>query len=380
MNTGADKRRVVLLIAEYGYFLSHRLSLAHALVRAGYEVTVITGVPAGTAPMTWPGIQVWPLNLRRGMGNPLADLIALWRLVGMLRRLRPGLIHNVSVKLILMGSLAAWITGVPRVLNAYTGLGTLFHSPAGPVPGLRRMLVPVLRFLARRTHAWALFQNPEDQHAMERLLLTAPERSALVCGAGVDTEHFRPAPEPDGEPVVLFVGRLLRDKGIEEFVTAARALRKNMVVARFLAAGEPDSENPQSITPAMLKQWRLTSPVQWLGQVADMPALLSRSQIVCLPSYHEGVPKVLLEAAACDRAVVATDIAGCRAVVEHQNTGLLVPVRDAAALGAALETLISQPALRRTMGGRARELAVTHFAAHIINDQVLDLYRRMSQT
>jgi glycosyltransferase involved in cell wall biosynthesis len=313
------------------------------------------------------------------MGNPVADLLTLFQLIKIFRALRPGLVHNVSVKLILLGSLAAWIAAVPRVLNAYTGLGTLFHSPSRPVAWLRGVLVPALAFLVRRTGAWALFQNPEDRDAMQRLGLAAPERSALVCGAGVDTDLFHPTPEPGGDPVVLFVGRLLKDKGIGEFVGAATALRGKGVAAQFRAAGEPDPENPQSIPQAVLDGWRAAGPVQWLGQMTDMPALLSRSHIVCLPSYHEGVPKALLEAAASGRPVVATDIAGCRMVVEHKVTGLLVPLRDAAALGTALESLIMDSGLRRTMGASARERAQQRFAAHIINKQVIDLYQRMNQ-
>lgn len=376
----AGNKRIVLLIAEYGYFLSHRLPLAQAAAQAGFEVTVITRVPAGTVAAAWPGVQVWNLDLPRAMRNPLADLCATWRLTGMLRRLRPGLIHNVSVKLILLGSLAAWIAGVPRVLNAYTGLGTLFHSPARRLQWLRAILVPVLGFLVQRKGAWALFQNPEDQESMQRLHLAATDRSALVCGAGVDTDRFQPTPEPDSEPVILFVGRLLRDKGIGEFVAAACALREKGAAASFLVAGDPDPENPESIPPAVLEEWRRTAPVEWLGQVADMPALLSRSHIVCVPSYHEGVPKVLLEAAACGRPAVATDIAGCRMVVRQDETGLLVPVRDAAALGEALEKLIRRQDLRRAMGAAARAQALQRFAAPIINEQVLELYQRMNQT
>ena len=380
MNTGIDRKRLVLLIAEYDYFLSHRLALAQEATRAGYDVTVITRVPPGAVPGAWPGIQVRHVAMARGTGNPIAVLRALLQLVRLFREIRPALVHNVSVKLILLGSLAAWIASVPRVLNAYTGLGTLFHTNSRRLYWLRCVLVPVLAFLIRRTGAWALFQNPEDQVSMLQLGLAAPDRSALVCGTGVDTDLFQATPESDGEPVVLFVGRLLRDKGIREFVSAAQALQTKGVVARFVAAGDPDPENPQSISAAVLDVWRRTGPVEWLGQVADMPALLSRSHIICLPSYHEGAPKALLEAAASGRPVVATDIAGCRMVVQHGETGLLVPVRDAAALGSALESLICDPDLRRAMGAGARELALRRFAAHIINMHIMDLYRQMSQT
>jgi glycosyltransferase involved in cell wall biosynthesis len=266
------------------------------------------------------------------------------------------------------------------VLNAYTGLGTLFHSGSVRLHCIRAIIVPVLAGLVRRTGAWGLFQNPDDQAEMLRLNLALPDRCLLVCGTGVDTEQFRPAPEPAGEPVVLFAGRLIEDKGIREFVAAAQALRADGVPARFIAAGEPDPENPRSIPPPALDGWRRAGPVEWPGHVPDMAGLMSRSHIICLPSYHEGVPKVLLEAAASGRPVVATAIAGCRSVVEEGVTGLLVPARDAQALRAALETLLRRPDLRRRMGGEARKAAVARFAASIINEEIMGLYRRMGRS
>lgn len=385
MNTGATdnaalRARLVLFIAEYGYFLSHRLALAQEAAAEGYAVTVVTCVPPGVTPGAWPGVDVVHLDVPRGMSAPLADLRALSRLVRLLRRLRPGILHNVSMKLILLGTLAAWLADVPRVLNAFTGLGALFHTDGGAVRGVRSVLVPVLRWLVRRTGAWALFQNPADQSAMEALGLAAAERSALVCGAGVDVAKFRPAPEPAGAPVVLFVGRLLLDKGLAEFVSAATRLREQGVQAQFQVAGEPDPQNPRSVPASLLADWRRAAPVEWLGQVQDMAGQMARSHIVCLPSYHEGVPKVLLEAAAAGRPAVTSDIDGCRMVVEAGRSGLLVPVRDGAALAAALGRLIADAGLRRAFGARARELAETRFAAPLVNGQVMELYRRMVRT
>lgn len=376
-DTAALRARLVLFIAEYGYFLSHRLALAQAAAAEGYAVTVVTRVPAGVIAGVWPGVEVVHVDVPRGMGSPVDDLRVLWKLTALLRRLRPGILHNVSVKLILLGTLAAWIADVPRVLNAFTGLGSLFHSGSVRLRMVRIVLVPLLACLVRRTRAWALFQNPGDAAAMQSRGLAVPERSALVCGAGVDIEKFRPVPEPAGVPVVLFVGRLLRGKGLAEYVAAATALQGQGVQARFLAAGEPDAQNPESVPAAILAQWRRTAPVEWLGQVDDMAGLLSRCHIVCLPSYHEGVPKALLEAAAAGRPVVAGDIDGCRAVVEAGQSGLLVPVRDAAALADALEQLIADAGLRHRFGARARELAQSRFAAPSVNGQVIELYRRM---
>lgn len=382
MNTGkpdprALRARLVLFIAEYGYFISHRLALAQVAAADGYAVTVITRVPPGVTPGAWPGIEVVHVNVPRGLGSPGADLRALWQVTALLRRLRPGILHNVSVKVILLGTLAAWLADVPRVLNAWTGLGSLFHSDRGAVRVARRVLVPVLRRLVQRTGAWSLFQNPGDRAAMEALGLAAPERSALVPGVGVDVERFLPVPEPAGTPTVLFVGRLLRDKGLGEYVFAATNLAALGVDAQFLAAGEPDPANPHPVSATQLAAWRQSSPVQWLGQVTDMPALLARCHIVCLPSYHEGLPKVLLEAAACGRAVVASDIDGCRAVVEPGRTGLLVPPRDAAALAEALARLIGDPVLRREMGANGRAAAETRFTAAQLSRQVMELYRHM---
>jgi glycosyltransferase involved in cell wall biosynthesis len=376
----APRRRLVLLIAEYAYFLSHRLDLARALAAAGFDVTVVTRVPGGITVPAWPGIAVRHLDIARGSGQPLRDLLALIRLTALLRSLRPAILHNVSVKLVLLGSLAAWLARVPSVLNGFTGLGALFHGGGPRLRGLRAVVVPVLGWVVRRTGAWSLFQNPEDEAAMVRLGLAAPAHSALVCGAGVDVTALRPAPEPDGVPVVLFVGRLLLDKGLAEFVTAACRLRDAGVEARFQVAGGTDPQNPRAVPPETLADWRREAPVEWLGHVPDMAGLYARCHIVCLPSYHEGVPKVLLEAAACGRPAVATDIAGCRRVVEPGRSGLLVPPRDATALAAALAELIRRPDLRRAFGDRARALAESTFAAPLINQEIVGLCRRMSET
>lgn len=378
MNAGSVKPRLALFVAEYAYFVSHRLPLAQAAVADGYEVTVYTRVPEGMRVPDWPGIHVENLPIRRSARNPFADLAVVLALAVRLRRLRPDILHNVSLKLALLGSLAARAAGVRTVVNAFTGLGYSFRSDNLSAAMLRFVITPLFAAAARRPGTWSLFQNESDRDECLRRGIAVAERTALIPGSGVDIAQFRPAPEPEGMPCVLFAGRLVLDKGIGEFVEAARLLKSRGVHARFVAIGERDSENPRCVPERTLKSWRDENLMEFPGQQSDMQRAYHECHLVCLPSYHEGMPKVVLEAAACARPVVATDIPGCRAAVEPGVSGLLVPVRDPVALADALEKLIADRELRAKMGASARQQAEQRFAVGIINRQILDLYSRMA--
>ncbi|MBI2993840.1 MAG: glycosyltransferase family 4 protein [Gammaproteobacteria bacterium] len=377
MNTPRSGRQLVLLIAEHAYFLSHRLALAEAAVRQGYEVCVFTRVPAGETPAPRAGVNVIPVPIRRSFGNPLADLALVATLTREWRRLRPAIVHNVSVKLCVLGSIAAWLAGVPGVVNAFTGLGYAFRS-RGPLAALLRAVVtPILGLGARRRGTWALFQNGDDLEYCRRRGLVNYSRSIVIEGSGVDLRRFQPAPEQGGEPRILFAARLLWDKGIGEFVEAARMLRGRGVRARFTAVGDPDPDNPSCVDEPTLAAWRSEGIVEWPGYQEDMAAWMNRAHVFCLPSHHEGLPKVLLEAGACALPIVASDIPGCRAVVEPGVNGLLVPVGDAASLAAALEKLVQDGGMRSEMGRMGRHIVEERFGVETINGKILALYERV---
>lgn len=369
----SEKPKLLLFISEDYYYWSHRRPLARAALDAGYEVALVTRIGGMQSRIEADGVRVISLSISRGGTNPLRDLRMLVQLIGIYRRERPALVHHVAVKPVIYGSLAARITGVPNVVNALAGLGFAFISRSWH----GRALGTLVRLLLRGALARGILilQNPDDVSLLCRERLIDRERVRLVRGAGVDLDRFRPAPAlPSGAPVVVLPARMLWDKGVGEFVAAARRLRAGGSSARFVLVGGRDEENPQGIDAPTLAEWQREGAVEWWGHREDMPAVLAQATIACLPSYREGLPKALLEAAACALPLVATDVPGCREVVRNGENGLLVPPRDAVALAEALAALLADPGKRRTYATASRALAERDFAEKAIVSRVLAVY------
>lgn len=365
-----SRRRLLFFVTEDYYFVSHRLALARAAQAAGYEVAVVTRVRECGEVITRSGLRLIPFeNVRSGL-NPLAELRTLLRLIALYRRERPDLVHHVAMKPVLYGSVAALFAGRPAVVNAVAGMGWLFTSG-----GLARWLKPLVRGALSRVLGTgiALVQNPDDAQMVAAMGVPLA-KIRLVKGSGVDLKAFYPHPEPAGMPVVLFPARLLWDKGVGEFVAAAARLRTAGVDARFVLAGQPDPLNPASVTANDVAGWVRDGVVEHRGWVTDMPGLLAGCHLVCLPSYREGLPKSLIEAAAAGKAIVTTDVPGCREAVRHEDNGLLVPPRDPQALADALRSLLDDPARRQAMGARGRVRAEQEFALEGIIQQTLTIY------
>lgn len=365
-------RKLLFFVTEDYYFVSHRLALAEAARAAGFDVAVVTRVRNHGSTIRNAGLRLLPFENIRSSLNPFRELMALLRLILLYRRERPDVAHHVAMKPMLYGTLAARLTGVPLVVNAVAGMGWMFTSASGLAHGLRRTVRWVLARTLRT--GITLVQNPDDARLLVELGVP-PVRVRQIAGSGVDLRLFRPAAPSGGTVVVLFPARLLWDKGVAEFVEAARLLQTKGVDARFVLAGEPDALNPASIAAADIAEWVRLGIVEHLGWVADMPALLSCAHIVCLPSYREGLPKSLIEAAAAGLPIVTTDVPGCRSVVTDGDNGLLVPAGDAAALADALERLIANPHLRAAMGGRGRMRAEKEFGLEAVIQQTLALYQ-----
>jgi glycosyltransferase involved in cell wall biosynthesis len=293
------------------------------------------------------------------------------------RRLRPDLVHHVTIKPVLYGGVAARLAKVPAVVFAVPGLGHVFVQTGVRASVLRNVVKRVYRFVFAHPRAKVIFQNPDDQALMERAQLVNAADSVLIRGSGVDMNVFTPRPEPPGVPVVVLAARMLWAKGVGEFVDAARQLREQKIEARFVLAGDSDPGNPSAVPVWQLEQWHDSGAVEWWGACDDMPRVLADAHIVCLPSYREGLPKVLIEAAASGRPIVTTDVPGCREVVRHEENGLLVPARNAAALAAALRRLILSPVLRQFLGQRGREIAVAEFGLEKVIEQTLSIYKEL---
>ena len=370
-----SRGKLLFFVTEDYYFVSHRLPMAAAAKADGYDVCVVTRVRECGDVIRRAGLRLIAFDNARSGVNPIADLARLVRLILLYRRERPDIVHHVAMKPVLYGSLAARWSGRPEVINALAGMGWLFTSGKG----LARWLKPAVRRVLRHAvnSGIALVQNADDAQLVAEL--GVPEsRIRLVAGSGVDLERFQPRPVPDGVPVVVMHARLLWHKGVGEYVAAARLLRRRGVVARFLLAGEPDPANPASIPAEQITEWAREGSIEFLGQVDDVPGLLAASHIVCLPSHREGLPKSLIEAAAAGRAIVTTDVPGCRAVVRDGDNGLLVSVENPDALADGLERLISNPELRQAMGVRGRARAEREFGLDVVIGQTLALYREVT--
>ena len=319
---------------------------------------------------------VLPIPMKRGRVSPLADLGTLAALVRICRAERPDIVHAVAMKPVLYGAAAARLAGVPAVVGALTGLGYVFSSGDIKARMLRPLMRRALRWALGGRRSTCIVQNPDDAAFVAGLGI---ERRGIVVipGSGVDTARFAPSPEPEGPLRATMVSRLLWDKGVGEFVEAARVARAKRPNLRFTLIGAPDEGNPAAVPLAQLEAWRDEGVVDWQGQRDDIPAVWRESHIAVLPSYREGLPKALLEAASCGRPLVAADAPGSCEIARDGESGLLVPPRDPAALAAAILRLAEDPALRARLGAGGRALAEREFSEERIAAETLALWRRL---
>lgn len=369
--------KVLYLVTEDWYFHMHWLQLATAVRDAGYQVTVVTRVNAHGDRIRSQGLHVLHLNLPRSVRYPWRDLQALVNLIRIYRSEQPAVVHHLALKPVMVGSIAAYRTGMSVVVNSLPGLGYVFSSPKFQARWLRVAVVGALRWLQKRVQAWTIFQNADDFAVLSATGVVSTDMASLIRGTGVDLVKFRPGPKPVGPIVVILASRLLWDKGVLEFVTAAQLLRESGVVARFVLVGDTDPDNPQAVPQKQLQSWQQEGHIEWWGRREDMPEVLRAAHIVCLPSYREGLPTVLLEAAATGLPIVTTDAPGCREVVRHGDNGFLVPVKDAIALAQALCKLVANADLRSTMGVRSRKIAEQEFSSQRVACETLALYGRL---
>lgn len=369
-----SKPKIALVANTDWYLYNFRLSLAKYLREQGWNVVLVSPFGRFVHLLQAEGFYWRQWRVHRRSMNPIreaAALIELWRIY---RQERPLLVHHLTIKPVLYGSLAALLSGVPAVVNAITGLGYLFLNEGWRTRLLRRGALLAYRWLLNRPNTAVIFENETNRQQFIQAGLARADRSRLIEGVGVDVERFSPAPEPQGVPVVLFPARLLREKGIYTLVEAARLLRPRCSV-RIWLAGEVDEGNPGSVSPAEVQNWATEGLVEWLGWQADMPAVYAQSHLVALPSWGEGIPTALLEAAACARAVVTTDAPGCRDVVEDGFNGLLVAVEDAAALADSIQYLLENPHERQRMGANGRQRVLERFSDDRIHAQTFQVYR-----
>ncbi|HUR80231.1 MAG TPA: glycosyltransferase family 4 protein [Thermoanaerobaculia bacterium] len=368
--------RLLYVAAEAAFFVTHRLPLALAARERGYEVHVATPPGRLGEKIVERGFPWHPIAVQRRT-NVIRELRSIPNLYRLYRRLRPDLVHHVAIKPVLYGTVAARLARVPAVINAVTGLGYGFDERQA-----KRLLGRTLGFafdlLLRHPRSRFIFQNVEDRDTFLRRGWSTPEAAELIRGSGVDVERFAPAAAPPaGPPLVVLASRLLASKGVAEFAEAARILKSRGVDARFAIVGSPDLQNPDTVTDADLQRWRDSGAVELFGARTDMPDVLREASLFVLPTYYrEGVPKALIEAGAAALPSITTDTPGCRDIVQHDVTGLLVPPRDAESLANAMQTLLEDANRRREMGRLARERVLKEFALEHVIAQTLAAYEK----
>ncbi|RTL85650.1 MAG: glycosyltransferase family 1 protein [Hyphomicrobiales bacterium] len=370
-----------LLFANTDWYLyNFRRSLAAALRAEGHEVLLVSppgpyGIKLRELGFTW-----IPAPMERASLNPLRELALIGWLFMLMREERPDVVHGFTIKCAVYGALVGRLAKVGRI-NAVAGMGYVFTSDSLKARLLRTPVRVLMRIALGGERARLILQNPDDVQLFHKARIVPSERIRLLRGSGVDCSRFLPGSataSADAPLRVVLAARMLWDKGVGEFIEAARILKSQGRRLSFILAGAPDPGNPASIADEQLRAWREEGLVEWLGHVADMPGLMAGADIVVLPSYREGLPKSLIEAAACARPLITTDAPGCREVVTHGLNGLLVPVRDAVSLAEAIARLQDDPVFARRLGEAAREKALTEFDERVVIEQTLAVYHEIA--
>ena len=370
---------IIFVVNAPEFFLSHRLPLALAALAAGFQVHIATPDGPEVRNIQSMGFTHHVVPFARSGQNPLNELGAILVLVKLFWRVKPLLVHLISIKPVLYGGIAARLAGVKSVVSAVSGLGTVFLADSAAARFRRGLVVFLYREAFNQKRLAVIFQNPDDRNVLLGLKALKNDQAKMIRGSGVKLEDYPCLPQPLGKTVVVMAARLLRDKGVLEFVEAARLLQGRGVEVKMRLIGSPDPGNPTSVMQQELEHWKNEGLVELLGFRKDIAAQYAEANIVCLPSYREGLPKSLVEAAACGRAVVTTDVPGCRDAITPGVTGLLVPVKDAVALADMIQTLIEDPELRSSMGQAGRALAEEAFTIEKIVAQHMDIYRDLIQ-
>ena len=377
----AQARPIKLLyfIGVAWFFYSHFLDRALAAKKAGYDVVVLTSLTRAENSLEAHGIKVIGIQFARRSVHPIRFLKNLIDVIRVFRTEKPDIIHQIALKPILIGSLAARWLGIKRVINAVVGLGFAFSSRTRAARIARWFLLMFFEGVFKSPQARVVFENGDDLAYFVQKGWVNQQGTVLIRGAGVDTEYFTPRHLGASPPVVMLLSRMLWDKGVGEFVVAARILQAKYgkQYAQFILVGDPDEDNRGAIAREQLQAWQDEGFIQWWGYRKDVRGALEQASISCLPSYREGLPKSLLESIAMGLPCVATDVPGCREAVVDGVNGFLVPPRDPLALSKAIERLLSDPDLMQQFGQASRNMAVEQFSSKLINDQTLDLYRSL---
>lgn len=350
--------------------------MALAVREAGWEVWIAADPNSDHQRILDYGMQFIPLRTKSGIGSIAGEVVSAWGLYRAMRQVRPAVVHLIYLKVVIIGGLLAKFAGVPAVVGAVTGLGTLFAESRMSYKVMRSLVAPTVRLGFRNRNAVLAFENDDDRSLFVERGAIQREQTVVIPGAGVGLEEIAATDLPDGIPVIILIARMIRSKGVGELIEACRLLREKGLRFELLLAGGVDQGNPTSFTAEELRKVETEGIARWLGHRTDIPLLLQQASIVCLPtSYREGLPRVLIEAGAAGRPSVTCDVPGCREIIKHGVNGLIVPPKDVAALGTALEYLIKNPAICESMGRAARDNFIQSYTLSSVFESLDRCYR-----
>jgi len=370
----------VLLFGNTDWYLyNFRLPLAKKLRDMSFEVVMVSPPGKYGEKIKSEGFRWLPVAMNRRSVNPISEFFVLKELIKLYKNEKPDLVHHFTIKSVVYGSVAARFSGVKNVVNAVAGLGFVFTNESLFAKILRPFVKSILKFSMDTDNSRLILQNPDDQALFVASKLIDPDHIRLIRGSGVNTNRFEPVKNNGGNDVVnvLLATRLLWDKGIREFIDAVRIIKNTHKPVNFLLAGAPDDGNPASVQNEEIIKWVNEGLVESLGHIENIESVLTNVDIVVLPSYREGLPRILLEAASMGLPLVSTDVPGCREIVKNNINGLLVPVKDSKSLAVAIEYLIDNPIERSRMGRAGREMVLNEFDEKIVIDDTIDVYREV---
>ena len=379
MSDNTKQLRVFFVFTSASFFLSHFLSRAKDLIKNGYSVSLVGTLDCKLNEISKHGIDFYELKISRRSLSPLASLETCIDLFKILKKHKPDIVHNVAWKPIIFSSVVAKLVGISFIVNAPVGKGFFFTDNSALVKFLRFSVTILLKLFLNPPNSFVVVENKGHLSELLEKHFIKAERSFLIRGAGVDINLFKATEEPELPVRLTLVSRMLWDKGVGEFVDAVRILRIKKIDFRATLVGQTDDQNPASIDVKIIKKWVGEGLVEFLGQQKNIEKIWAKSHISVLPSYHEGLPKTLIEAASCSKPIVATKIDGCMELVKDNKNGLLVPVQESLSLSYALEKLIHDKNLRLEMGANGRQSIEMEFSNEIVNQKNLDMYTRITQ-
>ena len=372
------KKSLLILVSHLSFFISHRLEIAIAAKKKGYDVKVIIGeLDADMKYLNKKNIDCFHIPIERGGLNFFKDLRSIYLIWKLFKKINPEVVHLVTIKPYLYGGIVARLTKVPCVVSAISGLGSLFIQDKLISKLFLLLLYPLYKVALNHHNQIVIVQNNADSDFLIKWGVLKKHKIKLIKGSGVNIKKFYNFKESNKVPTISLVSRLLYDKGISEFVLAANLIKKRNINAKFLIAGELDLKNPTGLSKKDLIRIKNNKNIKFLGYQKDIPSLYAKSHIICLPSYREGLPKSLIEAAAASRAVITTDVPGCRDSIIPNKTGILIPPKNSQKLADAIEFLIHNPKIRKSMGKEGRKLAKSQFKIQGVVKAHLEIYQKL---